>query len=103
MQYRKARIRRKDALWIRTGGRCGYCGGKTKRMYRTRDHIVPKVKGGKTVDANLIASCRQCNQNKADFDLEDFRKFYFDDDLFYIEWLEGEPLVPPVHAVEAAD
>lgn len=103
MHDRKPRIRRKDALWIRTHGRCGYCGGKTRPERRTRDHIVPRVKGGKTVDANLIACCQQCNQNKADFDLEDFRHFYFGDDLFYVEWLEGVPLVAPMPDVMAAD
>lgn len=103
MRYRNARIRRKDALWIRTGGRCGYCGGKTKRERRTRDHIVPRMKGGRTVDDNLLACCQQCNQNKADFDLEDFRHFYFDGDLFYVEWLEGAPLVAPAVTAEAAD
>ena len=88
---------------MRTGGRCGYCGGKTKVENRTRDHIVPKVKGGPTKDDNLIACCLQCNQNKADFDVEDFRRFYFGGDCFYIEWLEGIVLGPAIATAEAAD
>lgn len=96
------RVSRKDALWMRTEGRCAYCGCRPKRDQRTRDHIVPKVKGGRTTRDNLIACCMRCNQNKADFDLEDFRHFYFDGELFFIEWLEGARIGEPV-AQQAAD
>lgn len=53
---------------------CWYCGASLKGGKRTRDHVVPKSKGGRqTVDA-----CRACNNRKADMSLEDFRKLLFE-------------------------
>lgn len=103
MRYRNARLRRKDALWIRTGGRCGYCGEKTEKKLRTRDHIVPRAKGGRTHDDNLIACCQRCNIRKSDFDLHEFRQIYFNGEMFFIEWLEDRPLVALTPDVIAAD
>lgn len=52
---------------------CFYCGTRLRKSgpaMRTKDHVVPKSKGGvKTVD-----SCFRCNQKKADLPLDEFRK-----------------------------
>ena len=40
--------------------KCHYCDS----MATTRDHIVPKVKGGRNARWNLVPSCRLCNQAK---------------------------------------
>ena len=54
---------------------CYYCGASLKGGRRTRDHVVPKSKGGrKTVDA-----CQPCNTRKAAMSLEEFRKVFFKD------------------------
>lgn len=89
MEVVAAKPRRKHRLWIRTNGRCGYCGFHTKAIDRTRDHIVAKSKGGLPKEGNLIACCRLCNLRKADMELEEFRRIYFHGDRFYVEWLEG--------------
>lgn len=50
-------------FWIR-GSRCHYCG----QAATTRDHIVPKSKGGGDGHWNLVPACKKCNQAKADTD-----------------------------------
>lgn len=43
---------------------CMYCGNKFKEIDLTRDHIVPKVQGGKDVWKNVVAACQRCNHHK---------------------------------------
>jgi hypothetical protein len=43
-------------------GHCAYCGNKPEKI--TLDHIIPKVKGGMTVRANLVPACASCNVSK---------------------------------------
>jgi 5-methylcytosine-specific restriction endonuclease McrA len=46
--------------------RCGYC--LTQEIVSgiplTLEHIIPKAKGGPTVEENLWLSCRLCNEAK---------------------------------------
>lgn len=44
-------------------GPCHYCGSRTQI---TRDHIVPRSRGGTNFAWNLVAACYRCNQRKAD-------------------------------------
>lgn len=46
------------------GGRCAWCGfDLAKPAARpTRDHLVPKLKGGPTRVENEVASCGSCNR-----------------------------------------
>lgn len=44
--------------------RCHYCGSESGQM--TRDHIVPKSKGGVTRPINIVPACMPCNNRKAD-------------------------------------
>ncbi len=46
----------------RDGHACAYCG----REASTRDHIVPRSRGGPTSWLNLVAACVACNSNKRD-------------------------------------
>jgi 5-methylcytosine-specific restriction protein A len=39
----------------------------------TRDHIVPKAKGGSDDDSNLQSACATCNSAKGDRDDAEFR------------------------------
>ncbi|MCX4029372.1 HNH endonuclease [Spartinivicinus marinus] len=43
---------------------CMYCGNVFKETDLTRDHIVPKVQGGKDVWKNVVAACQRCNHHK---------------------------------------
>jgi hypothetical protein len=47
---------------------CYFCG----KYGDTIDHIVPRAKGGHTTPLNCVTACRECNQNKAALDLEEF-------------------------------
>jgi 5-methylcytosine-specific restriction endonuclease McrA len=40
--------------------RCAYCGGRAD----TRDHIVPRDRGGKDEWENVVAACGRCNRKK---------------------------------------
>lgn len=43
---------------------CGYCGRFTPDEKLTRDHIMPKSRGGKDVWENVVACCKKCNNHK---------------------------------------
>lgn len=85
----RTRVPRIHRLLDKTKWRCGYCSCELTTKTVTRDHIVPRAKHGKTCDGNLIASCRDCNQRKADLDLEEYRDLYFSGGVFWFEVVEG--------------
>ncbi len=62
----RARELRSTPWWKRkcASGRCHYCGGTFKPSELTMDHLVPVVRGGKSVKANLVPSCKDCNNKK---------------------------------------
>ncbi|WP_172384880.1 HNH endonuclease [Streptomyces sp. MNP-20] len=39
---------------------CAYCDGPAEEL----DHVVPLVRGGRDVAANVVAACRDCNASK---------------------------------------
>lgn len=47
---------------------CYFCGGYGD----TIDHLLPRAKGGHTTPINCVCACMECNQSKADRDLDDF-------------------------------
>ena len=62
----KAREMRGSQWWKRkrSAGRCYYCGGTFKPSELTMDHLVPIVRGGKSVQGNLVPACKECNSKK---------------------------------------
>lgn len=52
-------------LFDRDGDRCGYCGGRFPRRELTREHIVPRARGGPDTFSNCITACKRCNGVKA--------------------------------------
>jgi len=62
----KAREMRESQWWKRkrAAGICYYCGGKFKAMELTMDHLVPIVRGGRSVPGNLVPACKECNNKK---------------------------------------
>lgn len=56
------------SLFTRQRGRCWYCRrpmslGGADSSAATRDHVIPRSRGGKTA-GNVVAACYACNQRK---------------------------------------
>lgn len=49
---------------------CYFCG----KYGDTIDHMLPRAKGGHTTPDNCVCACNECNQSKADQDIEAFMK-----------------------------
>jgi 5-methylcytosine-specific restriction endonuclease McrA len=62
----KARELRQSQWWKRrrSAGLCHYCGGRFPPRELTMDHVVPLVRGGRTVKSNVVPCCRECNARK---------------------------------------
>lgn len=48
-------------LFLRDGFSCQYCGGRGELTF---DHVVPRVRGGRTAWGNVVAACASCNLRK---------------------------------------
>ncbi|MCZ6868319.1 MAG: HNH endonuclease [Gammaproteobacteria bacterium] len=59
------------ALFGRDGNMCLYCGHTFRDCDLTRDHVVPKSRGGSDLWDNVIAACKRCNHRKGDLLLEE--------------------------------
>ena len=53
-----------QALFGRDRNLCLYCGGVYPDSGLTRDHVVPKSRGGSDVWDNVVAACKRCNHRK---------------------------------------
>jgi 5-methylcytosine-specific restriction endonuclease McrA len=51
-------------VYTRDGFRCQYCGAKKTMRDLNYDHVVPRVRGGKTAWENIVTSCYACNDRK---------------------------------------
>jgi 5-methylcytosine-specific restriction enzyme A len=62
----KARELRRSPWWKRrrSSGRCHYCGRAVPPRELTMDHVVPLIRGGKTVKSNVVPCCKECNARK---------------------------------------
>lgn len=62
----KARELRQSAWWKRkrSSGVCHYCGETFAPQELTMDHLVPLVRGGRSVKGNLVPACKPCNDRK---------------------------------------
>lgn len=49
------------ALFERDGHTCQYCGESFSPRHLTRDHVIPRSRGGKDIWTNVVASCFVCN------------------------------------------
>ena len=54
--------------------RCALCGITSKDRMLDVDHIIPRSRGGKTIEENLQVLCAKCNRSKGNKDNTDFRK-----------------------------
>ena len=53
-------------LFRRDNYLCMYCGQKFRITELTRDHIIPRSKGGRDIWTNCASACNRCNCFKAD-------------------------------------
>ncbi len=56
---------------------CAYCGETFARGDLTRDHIVPRSKGGADTWTNCVTACLRCNQAKGARRVDDFRPLLY--------------------------
>ena len=59
--YRQTPHLNNRELFRRDNGMCMYCGQSFPDGALTRDHIIPRSKGGKDIWTNVVAACRRCN------------------------------------------
>jgi 5-methylcytosine-specific restriction endonuclease McrA len=70
---------------------CWYCGVWLTRATETKDHKIPKCKGGGRGE-NLVDACINCNNRKDDLSIKQFRLIFFGhaEGKFYGERKEEE-------------
>jgi len=68
LRREKARARelRQTAWWRRriAAGLCHYCRRAVGPKALTVDHVVPLVRGGRSIRANMVPTCKDCNNRK---------------------------------------
>jgi 5-methylcytosine-specific restriction enzyme A len=62
----RARELRRTQWWKnrRGAGQCHYCGRRFPPRELTMDHVVPLSRGGRSVKANVVPCCKECNNQK---------------------------------------
>jgi hypothetical protein len=56
---------------------CAYCGNFFTPKDLSRDHILPQSRGGKDTWMNCVTACKECNQDKGDKLVHDFRPLLY--------------------------
>src|SRR5262245_48633544 len=68
LRREKARARelRQTSWWKRriAAGRCHYCRRPVGARALSLDHVVPLIRGGRSVRANMVPACKDCNSKK---------------------------------------
>ncbi len=60
-----------QALFARDGHQCMYCGQHFHQQELSRDHVIPRSRGGADRWENVVAACRRCNEHKGQFLLDE--------------------------------
>jgi hypothetical protein len=55
-------MRRVDDIWERDGEHCVWCSTASWPRDRTLEHLLPRSRGGRNGDHNLLPACRSCNK-----------------------------------------
>jgi len=53
-----------QSLFQRDGYLCMYCGKKFGHSLLTRDHVIPRARGGRDIWVNCVSACKACNNHK---------------------------------------
>jgi 5-methylcytosine-specific restriction endonuclease McrA len=61
-----ARELRQTGWWKRriADGRCHYCRRDVGARGLTLDHVVPLIRGGRSIRGNVVPACKDCNTAK---------------------------------------
>lgn len=64
--------KRREALWLKHGRKCHWCGCETlldatpsKWNMATVDHVIPRYKGGTNEETNTVSACQRCNNRRS--------------------------------------
>jgi len=73
----RGRILRASAWWQQKCARgvCYYCHQKVTPSEITMDHVVPLIRGGRSVRGNVVPACKPCNNKKRSQLLMDWKDF----------------------------
>jgi 5-methylcytosine-specific restriction endonuclease McrA len=65
-EKRKGRVLRASSWWKQkcAQGVCTYCHQKVPPSEITMDHVVPLIRGGRSVRGNVVPACKSCNNKK---------------------------------------
>jgi len=55
-----------NAIFIRDGAKCQYTGKKLDKKFATKDHVIPKSRGGSDNWTNLVLTSKELNCKKGD-------------------------------------
>ncbi|UXS01649.1 HNH endonuclease [Agrobacterium tumefaciens] len=72
MPWHAVRPMVQEAVLRKTGGLCYYCGVNFGEKYHI-DHAIPSSRGGSNRLENLVPSCAQCNSEKSDKTIDEWR------------------------------
>jgi 5-methylcytosine-specific restriction endonuclease McrA len=97
---RKVRFSRLN-VFTRDNFRCQYCGVRKSMEGLNYDHVVPRLRGGKTGWENIVTSCYPCNDRKGsrtpdEAGLKLLRKPFRPTSLPHTPFLRAEKGVPPL-------
>lgn len=70
-------------------GRCAYCRRPWPRGLLTRDHVVPRAKGGRD-GRNIVPACPPCNQEKGSRTVREYAAWLRTQDREPVFLLPGE-------------
>ena len=92
-----------------TISQCVYCGINLTAETLTRDHVIPKVRGGYKGDRNIAPACRSCNEAKGPLTASEY--FAVRDDLealaamirIVLKEMEPKPKLKPRLSAVAAN
>lgn len=65
----------KEKVHERCRNKCFYCGLSLRAGISTVDHIIPIIRGGTNQMTNLVASCSNCNLEKSEMSLGEYRLY----------------------------
>lgn len=54
---------------------CPYCLRTLPIKESTKDHVIPRSRGGKTEPQNIVLSCQSCNSEKGSLTPEEYKQW----------------------------